>query len=151
VRAGQCCEPLVGCADAAPCVATSKICLSGPEKGFGCLRDAHCPGGTCGATGRVCSGGILDRVPCVDPIECAGGGTCLGWVAPTPIPGSCVGDCDASGDVTVDEVLMLVNIGLGFNVATACPAGDANGDNAITVDEIITAVRNGLEGCQGGG
>lgn len=62
---------------------------------------------------------------------------------------ACVGDCDGGGDVTVDEIITMVNIALGSGAATVndCRAGDANGDNLITVDEIVTAVNNALNGC----
>lgn len=147
-RAGSCCDPFVACGDGAACVTTAKICAGGLEKGFGCLRDAHCPGSDCVATTSVCRGGMFDGFPCLEPPDCAAGAVCEGWIAPTPGPGpACVGDCDGSGSVTVDEILTLVNIGLGAATTTACTAGDADGDGSITVDEIITAVRNGLEGC----
>jgi predicted outer membrane repeat protein len=63
-------------------------------------------------------------------------------------PPPCVGDCNANGQVTVDEILTMVNIALG-NTVTACDAGDANHDAQITVDEILTAVNNALNGCGG--
>ena len=63
---------------------------------------------------------------------------------------TCPGDCDGSGDVTVDEVVTLVNLGL-TGGAEGCLAGDANADGSITVDEIITAVNNALTGCPTGG
>jgi hypothetical protein len=59
----------------------------------------------------------------------------------------CVGDCDAHGQVTVDEILTLVNIALGNTEVTECSAGDANSDDVITIDEILTAVDNALSGC----
>jgi hypothetical protein len=70
-------------------------------------------------------------------------------VSPTPtvVLVTCVGDCDASGSVTVDEILTLVNIALGNAPVTTCEAGDANHDGHITVDEILTAVNNALNGC----
>lgn len=58
----------------------------------------------------------------------------------------CVGDCNASGDVTVDEIVTMVNLALNGGT-TGCGAGDSNGDGAITVDEIITAVNYALIGC----
>lgn len=61
----------------------------------------------------------------------------------------CVGDCDGSGDVTVDEVLIMVNIALGTADIAACVAGDADGSGAVTVDEILVAMSNALEGCSG--
>jgi hypothetical protein len=74
--------------------------------------------------------------------------------APTPTPtntatpGSCIGDCNGDGHVTVDEILTLVNIALGNTPVTTCEAGDANHDGKITVDEILTALNNALNGCE---
>ncbi len=65
-------------------------------------------------------------------------------VTPTALP--CVGDCNGDGQVTVDEILTMVNLTLNGGT-TGCPAGDANGDGVITVDEILTAVTNALNGC----
>ncbi len=60
---------------------------------------------------------------------------------------ACVGDCDGGQSVTVDELLMMVNIALG-NTDVSCDAGDANGDGHITVDEILAAVNIALgAGC----
>jgi len=61
----------------------------------------------------------------------------------------CVGDCNGNGQVTVDEILTMVNIALGNTPVTTCEAGDANHDGEITVDEILTAVNNALNGCGG--
>jgi hypothetical protein len=63
----------------------------------------------------------------------------------TPRP--CVGDCSGNSQVTVDEILTMVNIALGNTPVTTCEAGDANHDGQITVDEILTAVNNALNGC----
>ena len=60
---------------------------------------------------------------------------------------SCIGDCDLSGDVTVNEIITMVNIGLGSVGVENCRAGDGNGDDAVTVDEIVTAVNIALNGC----
>ena len=70
--------------------------------------------------------------------------------AVTPTPTStplCVGDCNSSTDVTVDELLTMVNIALGNADVSACMAGDANHDEQITIDEILAAVNNALNGC----
>jgi len=61
----------------------------------------------------------------------------------------CGGDCDGSCDVTVDEILTMVNGALGLSPVESCPAGDTNSDGAITVDEILAGVTNALEGCNG--
>ena len=63
-----------------------------------------------------------------------------------PMP-ACIGDCNDSGDVTVDELLSLVNIALNNALASECPAGDANHDGRITIDEVLTAVNSALNGC----
>jgi hypothetical protein len=65
---------------------------------------------------------------------------------PAP-PSTCVGDCDGSGDVTVSELITMVNIALGNTRLLNCEAADANHDGQVTVDEILTAVNNALNGC----
>ncbi len=62
---------------------------------------------------------------------------------------TCAGDCDGIGGVTVDEILMPVNIALDTGSVTDCGRGDANGDNQITIDEILMAVNLALNGCGG--
>jgi DNA-binding beta-propeller fold protein YncE len=59
----------------------------------------------------------------------------------------CVGDCNNDQSVTVDELLIMVNIALGNASADTCSAGDANQHGEITIDEILTAVNNALTGC----
>ena len=59
----------------------------------------------------------------------------------------CVGDCNRNGDVTVDELLIMVNIALGNAPVTDCEAGDENGDGMITIEEILKAVNAALSGC----
>jgi len=62
-------------------------------------------------------------------------------------PARCVGDCDGNGDVTVDELLTMVNIALGSASVLGCGSGGINGNGEIMVDEIMTAVSRALEGC----
>jgi hypothetical protein len=59
----------------------------------------------------------------------------------------CVGDCDASGDVTVDEIILCVNIALGKEPLSSCPVCDRDRSGDITVDELVAAVLNALNGC----
>jgi RHS repeat-associated protein len=63
-----------------------------------------------------------------------------------PIP-DCTGDCDASLQVTVNELLAMVNIALGNVNPAACIAGDLNLDGTVTVDEIIMGVTFAVNGC----
>src|SRR5436309_9601523 len=60
---------------------------------------------------------------------------------------ACVGDCGDDGAVTVNELVTMVNIGLGSIAASACLAGDADGDGSIGIDEIITGASHALNGC----
>jgi CSLREA domain-containing protein len=68
--------------------------------------------------------------------------------SPSQTATACVGDCNHSDDVTIDEVVTMVNIALGNSLLSACQAGDADGDGVITVNEAIVAVNNSLHGCQ---
>jgi uncharacterized repeat protein (TIGR01451 family) len=63
---------------------------------------------------------------------------------------TCVGDCNGDAEVTVDELLRMVNIGLGTTDTSICTAGDANGDGEITVNEIVAAVNSALNECPTG-
>jgi hypothetical protein len=59
----------------------------------------------------------------------------------------CAGDCNNSGQVTIDELLTMVDIALGNLQLQACAAGDQNADGTVTIDEILTAVNYALSGC----
>jgi len=63
----------------------------------------------------------------------------------TPQPTPCEGDCNSDGTVTVNEVVVCVNMALG--TSDACHACDANGDGTVTINEIIGAVDAALNGC----
>jgi hypothetical protein len=62
-----------------------------------------------------------------------------------PIP--CVGDCHRDGVVTVEEILVGIDIALGNLSVPQCQTFDVNGDGQVTVDEILQAVSNALDGC----
>lgn len=69
---------------------------------------------------------------------------------PTPTPISvagCLGDCDGDGEVTIAEILRMVNIALGSQPVGECGAADDNGDGLVTVNEIVRAVGFALAGC----
>jgi hypothetical protein len=59
---------------------------------------------------------------------------------------SCIGDCDDSGDVRINELVTLVNIGLESAPPSAYPSGVLEGV-AVDIALIIQAVNNGLVGC----
>lgn len=68
----------------------------------------------------------------------------------TAAPGQgCPGDCDGNFEVTVDEIVLGVNIALGERRVDDCTAFDRDGDSAVTVDEIVAAADAALNGCSG--
>lgn len=75
----------------------------------------------------------------------AGAGEANALDAGPPMP--CAADCDASGSVTVNEIILLVGQSLGEVPLSACRCADTNDDRAITVDELLTAVTDALQGC----
>lgn len=70
-------------------------------------------------------------------------------VGPTPTPtvGACIGDCDSSGSVTVDELVTAAHIALGNQALAACTALDCNADGVVTVDCVLKAVNAALTSC----
>ena len=65
----------------------------------------------------------------------------------TPFTEVCLGDCNGSGDVTVDELLTMVNIAQDTDELSSCPEADHNHDGSVTIDEIVAAVANAFDGC----
>jgi hypothetical protein len=59
----------------------------------------------------------------------------------------CVGDCNLDGEVTVNELLRMVNIALGDAPVDTCEAGDSSHDQVVTINEILQAVSKALTGC----
>ncbi|HYD48455.1 MAG TPA: hypothetical protein VEB21_08915, partial [Terriglobales bacterium] len=59
----------------------------------------------------------------------------------------CIGDCDGNLEVTVDELLRGVSIGLGEQAVGLCPIFDRNDDDQVSVDEILKGVNSALQGC----
>jgi hypothetical protein len=51
------------------------------------------------------------------------------------------------GQVTVDELLVGIGIGLGYQSWEECPAIDKDGSEAVSVDELVAAVTGAVEGC----
>ncbi len=61
----------------------------------------------------------------------------------------CAGDCNQNGAVSVDELVVGVNINLKRTVAGVCPAMDRDANGTVAVGELIAAVNNSLWGCNG--
>ena len=66
---------------------------------------------------------------------------------PPRVSAVCIGDCNADGMVSVDELLQGVNITLGSAPATGCAAADVNHDGQVTINELLAAVNAALSGC----
>jgi hypothetical protein len=64
-----------------------------------------------------------------------------------PVPNGCLGDCDHTNQVTVDELVSGVGIALGSVPLEACPSFDSDDSESVTVDELVQAVNNALNGC----
>ncbi|OFV87194.1 MAG: hypothetical protein A3J75_02460 [Acidobacteria bacterium RBG_16_68_9] len=60
---------------------------------------------------------------------------CPGFCRPEQI------DCNGDGKLTIEELILAVNITLDRRSITACPSFDANDDGRVTIDELITGVR----------
>lgn len=59
----------------------------------------------------------------------------------------CSGDCDASGAVSVSEIVQAVNMALGSSPVDQCTSVDGDGDNRVTINELVAVVSAALEGC----
>ncbi len=75
--------------------------------------------------------------------------TLLLFLATAPVAALdvCPGDCGDDGRVSVDELVLGVNIALARSPLAACPAADANHDDAVSVDELVQSVGMALGGC----
>jgi len=60
---------------------------------------------------------------------------------------ACIGDCNESGRVTVDELVMGVNIALSTATLDQCQAFDCDGTGEVTVDCLVAAVDGAVNGC----
>jgi hypothetical protein len=60
----------------------------------------------------------------------------------------CVGDCDDSGVVQVDELILAVDVALDRSPVDRCKMVDRNGDDQVDVVELLRAVVNSIDGCR---
>jgi len=64
-----------------------------------------------------------------------------------PAGEACAGDCDDSGAVAIDELILGVNIALGITSADQCPALDTDASDTVTINELVDAVDGALRDC----
>jgi hypothetical protein len=92
----------------------------------------------------------FSALPTEPPNQCLPG--CAPHATPTatpaaPAPGYCAADCDRDGAVTVNELIISINVALGRAPLEACSAVDRNGDRAVLIGDLIDAVGGALDGC----
>ncbi|MBI4518549.1 MAG: hypothetical protein HY699_22350 [Deltaproteobacteria bacterium] len=68
-------------------------------------------------------------------------------LSPHPVAALCFGDCNGDGEVTVDELVIGVNLALGSATLRSCRPLDEGGDGEVTVDELVRAVNLALSSC----
>ena len=59
----------------------------------------------------------------------------------------CVGDCDGSEVVAINELIIGVNIALDAQPISACPAFDCQDTGTVPINCLIQGVTNAIEGC----
>ena len=109
----------------------------------GVLVDACCPRGAICNFGRgleVCDDGSC----ALYPDRC---GQQAPTPTPTPVSPACIGDCDRSGRVTVEELVRGVTILLHESGPADCLAIDADSDGGVVISEAVRAVANAMDGC----
>jgi hypothetical protein len=68
--------------------------------------------------------------------------------SPTPLPPDvCGGDCNDDRVVTVDELVLGIDIMLGRLTLLQCLVFDVSEDGHVSVDELLIAVDNAMQGC----
>jgi hypothetical protein len=108
-------------------------CIQNPQ----CASNEVCVADRSGQIGGCCACGTMTPTVTNPPST------------PTPRSApSCIGDCDDSGGVTVNELIILVNIALGNDPASTCPHGVPSGAE-INIALIMQAVDDALNGCGG--
>jgi hypothetical protein len=68
-------------------------------------------------------------------------------LTPTAAPPSCTGDCNDSGEITVNELIAGVRIALGSLPLSTCTAFDCDGTGQVEVSCLIAGVNAALNGC----
>ncbi len=79
-------------------------------------------------------------------VDLAGNGACAAAKSYLSQMALCAGDCDASGSVTIDELITLANIALGN--PGSCSRGVTAGA-MVDISLIVQAVHHALTGCGG--
>jgi hypothetical protein len=74
----------------------------------------------------------------------------IGLVATAAVQAqTCVGDCGGTGMVSISNLILGVNIALGLQPASACPAFQ-NSQGEVDIAQLVKGVNNALNGCAAG-
>jgi hypothetical protein len=97
-------------------------------------------------------GAPVNRTFCQAGVPTGPTATATVMTGPTPtrtqgMPGECVGDCDDSGSVAINELILGVNISLGSAELSRCSAFDRNDSGGVEINELIGGVNASLNGC----
>lgn len=143
----------------APCApGEADNCVNGFCTDGVCCSEANCaPAERCDISGAAgdCRNQLPPGSPCGRDTDCRAGGRCefssaaggTICVASDPGPLECFGDCNNDLAVTVDEILVMIEIALGTQPLDNCTRGDITGDGTISVDELLVALGLALTGC----
>lgn len=71
-----------------------------------------------------------------------------GMITISLVPKPCAGDCDLSGAVGIDELIVGTNIALGRLPLSDCQFFDDDRNFVLSVDELVRGVANALHGCR---
>ena len=63
------------------------------------------------------------------------------------VVGTCAGDCNEDQQVSIDELVIGINIATDLVPLEGCPALDADADGEVSIDELLISVQNALDGC----
>jgi len=143
-----CMPPFLPCC-AIPCFEPTQLPTPTSTPGADC---DVCDGRSCqvGGYGGNCLIQPNDGCACIPEVT----PSMIPSVTPTPPPGECVGDCSGDVEVTIDEIIAMVEIALnGCSSSNGCCAfvdrWCDGGVPGVSVDCIIAAVGNALDGCGG--
>lgn len=59
----------------------------------------------------------------------------------------CLGDCDGSGFISINEIIIGINILAGTGDLSSCPVADGDGNGLVSIDESVAATGNAYDGC----
>jgi hypothetical protein len=106
----------------------------------GCEVNLECEDCVCGVDGFCCDD-LWDQ-GCADIAATECGADCV-----CGAPAGCAGDCNGDGEVTINELIIGVNMALGSATIDSCPAFDTTPDDQVSIAELIQAVNAASTGC----